>query len=86
MWYFAENSVFAAFDGLFVTHLVAHRFTLGNPILAITIIYLLRVTLSMDVYYVKIKFMLVVIYLFFLVKIILKIYLCKVCDKLHAWV
>ena len=41
--YFAENSVFAAFYGLLVTNLVAHRLTLGNPILSIAIKYLLRV-------------------------------------------
>ena len=40
---FAENSVFAVFYGLLVTFLVAHRFTLGNPIKAIPIMYLLRV-------------------------------------------
>jgi hypothetical protein len=33
---------FATFYGLLVTHLVTHRFTLGNPILAIPNIYLLR--------------------------------------------
>ena len=33
----------AVFYGLLVTHLVAHRFTLGNHIIAIPIIYLLRV-------------------------------------------
>ena len=38
---FAENSAFVAFYGLLVTHLVAHRFTFGNPVLAICIIYLL---------------------------------------------
>ena len=40
---FAENGFVAAFYGLLVTHLVAKRFTLGNPILAIPNIYLLRV-------------------------------------------
>ena len=40
---FAENSVFAISYGLLVTHLVSHRFTLGNPIIAIPIMYLLRV-------------------------------------------
>ena len=38
---FAKNSVFAIFYGLLVTHLVAHRFTLGNPKIAITIMHLL---------------------------------------------
>ena len=41
MWCFPENSAFAAFYGLLVTYLVAKRFTFGNPILAIPIIYLL---------------------------------------------
>ena len=40
---FAENSALAAFYGLVVTHLVAHRLTLGNLVLAIPIIYLLRI-------------------------------------------
>ena len=38
-----KNSTFVTFYGLLVTHLVAHRFTLGNPILAIPIIFLLKV-------------------------------------------
>ena len=40
---FDEKSAFVTFYGLLVTHLVAHRFTFGNPILAIPSIYLLRV-------------------------------------------
>ena len=40
---FAKKSAFVAFYGILVTHLVAHRFTLDNPRLAIPIIYLLRV-------------------------------------------
>ena len=43
IWCFAEKSAFVAFNGLLVTHLVALMFTFGNPILAIPIIYLLRV-------------------------------------------
>ena len=43
IWCFAKNIIFAALYGLLVTYLVAHRFTLGNPVLAIPIIYLLRV-------------------------------------------
>ena len=35
--------LFAAFYGILVTHSVAHRFTFGNPILAMPIIYLLSV-------------------------------------------
>ena len=38
---FAKNSAFAAFYGLLVTHLVAYRLTLGNPVLVIPIMYLL---------------------------------------------
>ena len=34
---------FAVFYILLVTHLVSHRFTLGNPIISIPIMYLLRV-------------------------------------------
>ena len=40
---FSEKSVFAVFYCLLVTHLIAHRFTLGNPVIAIPIMYLLRV-------------------------------------------
>ena len=40
---FAENSVFTVFYSLLVTHLVAHKFTLGNPIIEIPIMYILRV-------------------------------------------
>ena len=32
---FCQNSIFAVFHDLLVTHLVAHRFALGNPIIAI---------------------------------------------------
>ena len=38
---FAETSVFAAFYAFLVTHLVAYRLTLFNPLLAIPILYLL---------------------------------------------
>ena len=52
---FAKKSAFVAFYGLLVTYLVAHRFTLGNLILAIPIYILFKgnLALSMDVYYVK---------------------------------
>ena len=53
---FAKNSVFAIFYNLLVTHLVAHRLTLGNPIIAIPIMIKGNIGLSMNVYYVKIKF------------------------------
>ena len=39
---FCRKLSFAACYGLSVTHLVSHMFTLGNPILALPIIYLLR--------------------------------------------
>ena len=52
---FAEKSAFVAFYSLLVTHLVAHRLTLGNSILVIPIIYLLKGNIAriMDGYYVK---------------------------------
>ena len=84
----AKNSVFAAFYGLLVTHFFAHRFTLGKSILAIQIKHLLKgnVALSMDVYYVKVKFTLFCTNLcvFCEKKNIKKFYVCKVCDKLNV--